>query len=78
MNPLYIAISSCILYFLLTFVDTKFISKESKTIKSQMKDIFMVFVSSYLGLFLLTKLNEGGILGISKQNTPAFVGSPEF
>ena len=78
MDPLYIAISSSILYFLLKFVDSKFISKESKTIKAQVKDLFTVFCSSYLGIFLLTKLSEGGILGISKQNTPAFTGSPEF
>ena len=78
MDPLYIAIISSILFFLFKFVDSKFISKESKTIKSQMKDLFTVFCSSYLGVFLLTKLNEGGILGVSKQSTPAFTGTPEF
>ena len=59
-------------------MDSKFLSKEPKTIKSQMKNLFTVFCSSYLGVFLLTKLNEGGILGISKQSTPAFTGTPEF
>jgi hypothetical protein len=78
MDPLYIAVSSSILFFLFKFIDSKLISKEPKTIKSHVKDLFMVFCSSYLGIFLLTKLSEGGILGISKQNTPAFTDSPEF
>lgn len=78
MEPLYIAIITSCLFFLFKFLDYKFIAKEPKSIKYQIKDVVLVFCCSYLGTFLLTKLNAMGILGITKQSTPAFTGSPEF
>ena len=78
MNSLYISLASAIVYFIISFIDGKFISKNNKSIKQLIKDCAIVFSSVYLGIMLLNKLIGGGILGTSKNHTPAFVGDPEF
>lgn len=78
MNSLYIAICSVIIFLIFNFIDSKFIKKNNKVIKEYCREGFMVFISVYLGIIILTKLNDSEVLGLSKSSTPAFVGNPEF
>ena len=71
-------LSTCISLVFLVFklIDTKLIKKETFDIKKIMKDVVLVFVSTFLGGFILEKVNSKSMVGGGK--TQAFVDEPNF
>ena len=67
-----------IIFFLLKFVQMRFINKESKPLKPLAIDSVIVFVASLLGIMLLEQFSNVSNLIGSKDSPNAFVSSPEF
>lgn len=64
-------------YFLMKFIEMRFILKESRTLKSQLRDAILVYVSAVLALFIYDNVSETNKVP-SAVDTPAFTGMPGF
>ena len=64
-----------ILFFILKFVELRFISKENKSLKHLVIDTVIVFVSSIIGGFVVEKLD---LKAKQLNQAPAFVDGPGF
>ena len=64
-------------YFLVKFIEMRFILKESRTLKSQLRDGLVVYISSVVALFIYHNVSDTGKVPNS-QEIPAFTGSPGF
>lgn len=64
-------------YFLMKFIEMRFILKESRTLKSQLRDAILVYVSAVLALFIYDNVSETNKV-TSAVDTPAFTGMPGF
>lgn len=71
-------LSTCVAFVFLLFklIDTKIIKKDDINIKIILKDVVLVFVSSFLGGFILSKVNSKQMIG--GGTTQAFVDEPNF
>ena len=71
-------LSTCVALVFLVFklIDTKLIKKEELNLKVILKDVVLVFVSSFLGGFILSKVNSKQMTG--GGSTQAFVDEPNF
>ena len=63
-----------IVFFILRFIETKFILKEDILLKQIIRDTIIVWVSSILGLFILTQVNTE----VTSKVTTVFTGKPDF
>ena len=86
-KALILAIATTVLFCLLKFLEMKYIEKEIKSLKYYVRDVVMVFVSSFVGVFGLLyfdrPLNE--LLSVVTDNnrlipehTEIFTGAPGF
>ena len=71
-----------IIFLLVKFVETKYVTKINKPIKEFIRDTTFVYVSSLAGLFLIDNLKLSPISSKSTGNKtvkpPAFVDNPTF
>lgn len=85
-NILVLSFTISIVYFFTKFIEMRFIKQEAEPLKHLFRDSAFVFISSLLGIFVISQINLGMIGGnessvesSSTSNvTPAFTGEPEF
>lgn len=63
-----------VLYAILKFVDTRFISKSEVSVRKVARELVMVYISSVVGFYIADNVNSSTI----KKSTAAFVGNPTF
>lgn len=64
-------------YFLVKFIEMRFILKESRTLKSQLRDGLLVYLSAIIALFIYDNVSDSGKV-VNNPDIPAFTGSPGF
>ena len=63
------------IFFVLAFLQQKYVTKQNKAVKILVTDSIVVFLSCILGMFFIEKLDKGFL----KKSAPgAFIGNPEF
>jgi len=71
-----------IIFLLVKFIESKYITKINKPIKDLIRDTTFVYVSSLAGLFLIDNIKLSSISSKSTGNNtvkpPAFVDNPTF
>ena len=67
-----------IIYFIIRFIEMRFVDKEAKPLKFLIRDALLVYVSVIMGHFILSQLKpiiqEGGAISAPQ----VFTGNPEF
>ena len=65
---------SAVLYILFRFIEMRFILKENKPLKNLFRDGILVFLSVFLGKFVLKQISV-----VSFEKTPdVFINEPDF
>ena len=68
-----------VIFAILSFVESKYISKTNKEVKEIVRETVMVFASVFVGSLILDKLKLGKPnMGSSKQAAAVFTDKPEF
>tara|TARA_B100001093_G_scaffold495446_2_gene539951 strand:- start:1372 stop:1611 length:240 start_codon:yes stop_codon:yes gene_type:complete len=67
-----------LLYFIIKFVEMRFILKENKPLKTLIIDSLLVFISATMSLYLLEQFNLNEIIGNVKLSPSAFINTPDF
>ena len=70
-----------LIFFAITFGEMKYVSKNIRPIKELIKETTVVYISSFLGLFLINKLNLFKKITNPKSGpsvTQVLVDKPEF
>lgn len=78
-NIFYISAIISISFFIIKFIEMRFIEKESKPLKFLLRDTLLVYFSVILGNFVIEQINpiiNGGTN--SSNHTPIFTDNPGF
>tara|TARA_B110000967_G_C18655129_1_gene445351 strand:- start:91 stop:330 length:240 start_codon:yes stop_codon:yes gene_type:complete len=67
-----------IIYFLIKFIEMKFILKENKPLKHMVIDTMIVFISATITILLLDQFNLNELIGNIKSAPGAFINKPDF
>lgn len=69
-----------VVYFIIRFIEMRFIIKENKSLKLLVRDSFIVYFSVIIGEFLLEQMNSIIQVGGEGINTkiPVFIDDPKF
>jgi hypothetical protein len=74
-NNIIVPLAISIVYLLFKFIEMKFILKENKPLKDIVRDTFIVYISSALGMYAMEQMDTGII---DSKNTSVFTGNPDF
>ena len=78
-NLFIVGLAVAIVYFLFKFLEMRFINPdESKPLKLMVRDTLMVYISSVIGVFVLTQSSVADAIGEVVDATPKFVHAPAF
>lgn len=77
-NQILTSLIVSIIYFVIKFIEMRFIIKENKPLKSLSIDTLVVFISTTLGLIILEQFNINEIIGNMKSPPEAFMNNPDF
>ena len=77
-NQLIISVIISVIYFIIKFIEMRFIVKENKSLKSLITDSLIVFVSSMITLVLIEQFNLNDIIGNKTTPPEVFVSNPDF
>jgi len=78
MNFIVPTLSISIMYVIFKIIDTKYITKDDKSVKLITKDGLVVFLAGAITMFLLEKFKFSDMMGGSKESLSAFTNSPDF
>lgn len=67
-----------IIYFLIKFIEMRFILKENKPLKHMVIDMLIVFISATITILLLDQFNLNELIGNVKSVPGAFINKPDF
>ena len=67
-----------IIYFLMKFIEMRFILKENKPLKHMVIDTMIVFISATITILLLDQFNLNELIGNVKSVPGAFINKPDF
>ena len=67
-----------IIYFLMKFIEMRFILKENKPLKQLVIDTLIVFIAATSTILLLEQFNLNEIIGNLKETPGAFINKPDF
>ena len=67
-----------IIYFLIKFIEMRFILKENKPLKHMVIDTIIVFISATITILLLDQFNLNELIGNVKSVPGAFINKPDF
>jgi hypothetical protein len=73
-NNIIVPLAIAIVYLLFKFIEMKFILKENKPLKDIVRDTFIVYISSALGMYGMEQMDTT----IDSKNTSVFTGNPDF
>jgi len=78
-NSIQIAIIIAIVFFIIKFIDIKFIKKSDQPLKATVIDSLIAFISTIIGLFIIDQFGMlKSIINNSTDQVQAFVSHPEF
>ncbi len=78
MNQILTSSVISIIYFVLKFIEMRFILKENKPLKDLFKDTVLVFIAATLSLIILEQFNLNELIGNIKTSPSVFVSKPDF
>ena len=78
MNFIVPSLVMSIIYMMYKIIDTKYISKEEKSLKNITKDSLVVFLCGIFSMFIIEQLNINKLIGNSKDVLSAFTNDPDF
>lgn len=78
MNFILPTLSISIMYVIFKIIDTKYITKDNRSVKLITKDGLVVFLCGAVSLFLLEKFQLSHMTGGSKDALTAFTNAPDF
>ena len=82
MDRLYFSFTLSLFYFLVKFLEMRYINKEVLPIKLLLKDSIIVFITSFLSFYIIEQIEDLPIIGKNsnyiKKNIPVFTDNPEF
>jgi multisubunit Na+/H+ antiporter MnhF subunit len=73
-----------IVYFIIRFIDMRFVSGETAPLKVIVQNVLSVYASAIIGLYTLKQFNQTAIKGKSSgsegaaSDTPVFISAPGF
>jgi len=73
-----------IAYFIIRFIDMRFVSGETAPLKVIVQNVLSVYASALIGLYTLKQFNQTAIKGKSgggegaASDTPVFISAPGF
>ena len=67
-----------LIFFIIKFVEIKFVRKEPINIKDIIRDSIIVSIASILGTYLVQQFNITNIISGGSKGTSAFVDKPDF
>ena len=67
-----------VIYFIIKFIEMRFINKEATPIKDILKNTLIVFISSIMGGFLLEQFKINNIFETIKEVPNVFTNEPGF
>jgi len=65
-----------IIYVLIKFAEMRLIQKESKPIKEVVKDGLIVYISAFIGFYIISEFVDKNV--IKSETTKAFLDAPGF
>ena len=68
----------CIIYFLLKYIEMKFIFKNVKPLKELLKDTGIVFIVSLVSIIVIDKFNLNEMVTDIKSTPTVFTSNPDF
>tara|TARA_B100000925_G_C22003410_1_gene472419 strand:- start:342 stop:578 length:237 start_codon:yes stop_codon:yes gene_type:complete len=78
MNQILTSSVISIIYFVLKFIEMRFILKENRPLKDLFKDTVLVFIAATLSLIILDQFNLNELIGNIKTSPSVFVSKPDF
>lgn len=78
MNFILPTLSISIMYVIFKIIDTKYITKDNRSVKLITKDGLVVFLCGAISMFLLEKFQFTHMTGGSKDALTAFTNAPDF
>ena len=78
MNQILTSSVISVIYFVLKFIEMRFILKENKPLKDLFKDTVLVFIAVTLSLIILEQFNLNELIGNIKSAPSVFVSKPDF
>ena len=78
MNQILTSSVISIIYFVLKFIEMRFILKENKPLKDLFKETVLVFIAATLSLIILEQFNLNELIGNIKTAPSVFVSKPDF
>lgn len=73
-NLLLMSTFVAIVFFVLKLADIKYVKKENLVLKNLFYDTILVFLSSFIGLYLFNNINSSTI----ENNISVYTDKPEF
>jgi hypothetical protein len=70
-----------IVYFIIRFIDMRFVSGETAPLKVIVQNVLSVYASAIIGLYTLKQFNQTAIKGKQSDSegaTPVFISAPGF
>ena len=74
-SPFMLSTTISVIYLLLRFIEMKFILKETKPLKTLIRDALLVYFSTLSGFYILQHIAP---VVKSTANTAAFINDPDF
>ena len=78
MNFIIPTLSISIMFIVFKIIDSKYITKDDKSLKLITQDGLVVFLSGVISMFLLEQLEFTHIIGGAKESLSAFTNNPDF
>ena len=77
-NSLILSTVCAIVYFIVRFLEMRFIQKESKPLKYLFRDAVFVMISVYVSYFIIDQVSQTRFDVHKGGTTPAFTDQPGF
>ena len=81
-NIFMIAVIISVIYFIVKYIEMKFVEKEPKPLKLLVRDSILVYFSVIVSYFLMDQVSSltqsGGTIVPTSGSTPVFTDNPEF
>ena len=75
-SPFMLATAVAVIYIFLRFIEMRFILKETKPLKTLIRDGLLVYLSLLLGFYIIQNITP--VIQLKKQPTEVFTDEPDF
>jgi len=67
-----------VVFFIIKFIEMRFVTRETKALKHLCMDSFIVFICSLLSQFIFEQFNSAKEILNSAETPSVFTGTPDF